>query len=76
MKIKFMFVALAIVATTMTSCKKDYTCKCQRTYTGNNGSLTVDDGNYTFKDNKVKAASRCNDQETTTSDYVRSCSIQ
>jgi hypothetical protein len=71
-----MFAVLAIVATTMTSCKKDYTCKCLRTYTGNSGSLTVDDGNYTDKENKVKAASDCNNQQTTTSDYTRNCSIQ
>jgi hypothetical protein len=76
MKIKFLFAVLAIVATTMTSCKKDYTCKCQRTYAGNNGSLTVDDGTYVFKDNKAKATSRCNDQETSTNDYTRNCSIQ
>jgi hypothetical protein len=76
MKIKFLFAVLAIVATTMTSCKKDYTCKCQRTYASNSGSVTVDDGSYIFKDNKITAASRCHDQETTTSDYTRNCSIQ
>jgi hypothetical protein len=76
MKIKYLFAVLAIIATTMTSCKKNYTCKCQRTYTGNSGSVTIDDGTYTFDDNKIKAASRCNDLETTTSDYTRNCSIQ
>jgi hypothetical protein len=74
-------VVIALGATTtMVSCKKDYTCKCQKTYTGNNGSATIDDGVYTYKDSRVRAEKRCNDQEGQKSDiggtYTRDCEIQ
>jgi hypothetical protein len=63
-----------------TSCKKDYICKCQKTYTGTNGSVTVNDGQYTYKDTQPRAIDRCNANETTGSDlggdYTRDCDIQ
>ena len=73
-------VVIAFGATTMVSCKKDYNCKCEKTWTGNNGSVTKDDGVYTYKETRVKAEAKCNDQEKTGSDilgdYTRNCSIQ
>ena len=80
MKNKIILLGLAIVATTMVSCKKDYTCKCSKIYTTSSGSTTKDDGTYTFKDNKVKAEDKCNQQESTGSDingdYARECDIE
>jgi hypothetical protein len=80
MKNKMMLIGLAIVATTMFSCKKDYDCKCNKIYTDSNGTTTVDDGTYTFRATKVKAASKCNDQERTGSDlggdYSRECDLK
>ena len=79
MKNKIIVLGLAILATSLFSCKKDYTCKCSKIYTGSVGSVTVNDGTYTFKDNKVRAADKCNQQETTGSDlggdYSRQCDI-
>lgn len=76
---KMFVLVLAIVAITMSSCKKEYTCKCQKIYTTSNGTTTVDDGSYVFKDNKAGASSSCNDQERTGSDlggdYSRQCDI-
>ncbi len=65
----------------MTSCKKDYVCKCSKTYTKANGNTeTETDGQYTFKDTKPRAADRCNEQEGSGSDisgsYTRDCEIQ
>jgi hypothetical protein len=66
--------------TTMTSCKKDYNCKCSKTYTKSGGSVTVDDGVYTYKDSRVKAEQKCDDLESTGNDiggdYTRNCDIQ
>ncbi len=79
MNTKIFLVGLAIVATTMVSCKKDYTCKCSKIRTTSSGSVTTDDGSYVFKDNKVGAASSCDKQEGTGSDilgdYSRQCDL-
>ncbi len=73
-------VVLALGATTMVSCKKDYNCKCDKTRTGNSGSITTNDGIYTFKDTRLKAEAKCNDLEETGSDilgaYTKNCEIQ
>jgi hypothetical protein len=67
-------------STTMVSCKKDYTCKCQKTYTKSGGSVTVDDNIYTYKDTRTKAEKRCSDNEGQGNDlggdYTRDCEIQ
>ncbi len=80
MKTKMMIIALAVIATTMVSCKKDYTCKCSKVRVTSNGSTTTDDGSYIFKDNKASAADKCNQQESTGTDlygdYSRQCEIQ
>ncbi len=66
--------------TTMTSCKKDYNCKCTKTYVKSGGSATIDDGVYNYKDTRVKAEQKCNDLEKTDSDlggdFTRNCDIQ
>ncbi len=78
-KNKIALIALAIVATTMFSCKKEYTCKCSKIYTTSTGSVTYDDGSYIFKDNEARAADQCNNQEGTGTDlqgeYSRQCDI-
>ena len=78
-----MIVALALgLGGAMTSCKKDYVCKCTKTYTKSNGSTTTEpDGQYTFKDTSPRAADRCNQQEGSGDDifagaYTRDCQIQ
>ena len=80
MKTKMMILALAVIATTMVSCKKDYTCKCSKVRTTSSGSTTTDDGSYMFKETKATATSKCNDQESTGTDiygnYSRQCTIQ
>jgi hypothetical protein len=79
MKNKILVIGLAIVATSMFSCKKDYTCKCSKIYSYSSGSVSVDDGTYIFKDNKARAADNCNKQESTGTDilgdYSRQCDI-
>lgn len=71
--------ALALVLM-LGSCKKDYVCKCTKTYTGGSTTVTIDDGNYTYKENKVNAAEKCDANEKTDSDlggdYTRNCDIQ
>lgn len=82
MKRRILLVAIVALGatTTMVSCKKDYSCKCQKTYTKSSGSVTLDDGIYTYKDTRVKAEKRCNDQEGQGNDiggdYTRDCEIQ
>ncbi len=80
MKNKLVLIGLAIVATTMFSCKKEYTCECSKIYTTNNGTETLDDGSYVFKDNAARAEKQCDKQERTGSDlggdYSRQCQIK
>ncbi len=80
MKNKIVLIGLAIVATTLFSCKKEYDCKCKKIYTDSNSTTTVDDGTYTFKDTKAKANTKCDNQEGTGSDlggdYSRECEIE
>jgi len=71
---------IALFTLSLASCKKDYNCECTKTRTSGSSSLTTEDGNYTFKDTRARAESRCNDQEGTGSDglgdYTRDCDIK
>ena len=80
MKNKLLLMGVVILSTALFSCKKDYTCKCTKTYTDSTITTTKDDGTYVFKDNAARASQRCNDQETTGTDllqgpWTRDCSI-
>ncbi len=79
MKTKIIFLGLAIVAITMVSCKKEYTCSCDKIYTTATGNETVEDGSYILKDNEARAADQCNKQESTGTDsrgdFSRQCDI-
>jgi hypothetical protein len=77
---KLLLISLLIgAAVSATSCKKEYTCSCQKIYTGSSGSTSIDDGVYTYKDSRTRAEDRCDDEETTGSDlggdYSRECQI-
>lgn len=81
MKKLIVLVAAIALSGAMTSCKKDYVCKCTRTYTHSDGSTeTKPDGQYTYKDTKTRAIDRCNQQEGNGSDlsgsYTRNCDIE
>ena len=82
MKKLIVLVAALALGGAMTSCKKDYVCKCEKTYTKSNGNKTTEtDGSYTFKDTKVRASDRCNKEEGSGNDvlkgdYTRDCQIQ
>ena len=71
---------IALFGFAFTSCKKDYTCSCQTVRTNEDGETsTTNDGTYTYKDSEARAATRCNDQETSGEDllgtYTRECQI-
>jgi hypothetical protein len=72
--------SLLFIITSVTSCKKDYTCKCSKTYTTNGGSTTNDYSVYTYNDTKGRAVTRCNDNDNSGSDvggaYSINCQIQ
>lgn len=72
--------AIVFAATSITSCKKDYTCKCSKTYTSGSGSSTSDYSIYTYKDSRKRAEDRCNENTKTGSDlggnYSINCDIQ
>lgn len=78
---KSIIAAFALLVTLgFASCKKEYKCECEKTRTGSSTTVTTADGNYTFKDTRARAESRCNDQESTGSDalgsYTRDCEIR
>jgi hypothetical protein len=82
MKNKIVLIGLALVAIAVFSCKKDYTCKCSKTYADSTGTGTVkkDDGSYIFKDSKTRATDECDGLDKTgadlNGDYNRQCTIQ
>jgi len=77
---KSVIAIIALFTLSLASCKKDYKCECEKTRTSGSTTLTTADGNYTFKDTRTRAESRCNDQETTGNDgfgaYTRDCQIK
>ncbi|MCE3279793.1 MAG: hypothetical protein K0S44_1984 [Bacteroidetes bacterium] len=72
--------ALIFAGTSFTSCKKDYTCKCSKTYTSGTGSSTQDYSVYTYRETRDRAETRCNENTTTGydlgGDYSINCQIQ
>lgn len=75
-----MSAVLFMVTVSITSCKKDYVCKCSKTYTGSSATVTTDYSQYTYKDTRTRAEDRCNANSETSSDifgdYAINCSIQ
>lgn len=71
---------LLIMGSLMTSCKKDYLCKCSKTYTSGSGTFTKDYSQYTYKDTRNRAETRCNENTKSDSDmfgnYSVNCQIQ
>ena len=63
----------------ITSCKKNYTCKCSKTYTSGTGVSTKDNSVFTYKENRATADNRCSENEKTASDlggnYTINCDI-
>ncbi len=77
---KSVIAIVALFTLSLVSCKKDYKCECEKTRTSGSTSITSADGDYTFKDSRTRAESRCNDQETSGADglgtYTRDCQIK
>ena len=73
-------VAAVLILAGTTSCRKDYTCKCSKTYTTGSGSSTSDYSTYTYNENRKRAEDRCNANAATGSDlfgdYSINCAIQ
>lgn len=71
---------LLAIASSVASCKKDYVCKCTKTYTGNTTSVSSDYSQYTYKDTRKRAEDRCNENADSGSDffgdYSVNCQIQ
>lgn len=71
---------IAFIALSLASCKKDYTCECNKVRTSNGNTLSTHDEDYKFTDSRTRAESKCNDQEKTGSDalgdYSRECQIK
>ncbi len=78
---KIILVALVIITISLlSSCKKEYVCKCSKTYSSSSGTTTIDYSQYTFKDTRTRAESRCNEQAGSGTDlfgdYSINCQIQ
>ncbi|CAN5526809.1 hypothetical protein BH10BAC1_BH10BAC1_19840 [soil metagenome] len=72
--------ALLFMGTSMVSCKKDYTCKCSKTYTTGSGTSTSNYSVYTYTDTRKRAEDRCNENAESGTDfwgnYSVNCAIQ
>lgn len=71
---------LSIMFVSFTSCKKDYTCQCSKTYTSGTGTSTQEYSVYTYNENRKRAEDRCNENTKSGSDlfgnYSINCQIQ
>lgn len=67
--------ALLLVLTSLVSCKKEYTCQCSKTYTSGTGSSTQNHSIYTYKDSRINAEARCDDNASSGSDIYGNYSI-
>jgi hypothetical protein len=81
MKKSILFAAgMLLVGSSMMSCKKNYTCECSKTYTSGTGSNTNDYSVYTYKDTRVRAETRCNENAESGTDlfgdYSVNCQIE
>lgn len=80
MKKIILFATVLTTVTLMSSCKKEYLCKCSKTYTGSSGTNTNEYSQYTFKENRKRAEDRCNEHVSSGSDifgdYSINCQIQ
>lgn len=77
---KTVIIAVLLSGFTLASCKKDYTCECSKVRTDDDGNRNSSlDGNYSFKDSRLRAEKKCNDLEETGTDlygdYTRECDI-
>jgi hypothetical protein len=65
---------------TGSSCRKDFECKCSKTYTSGTGEPVADYETYRYKERRNKAEARCNANIRSGSDtlgnYDVSCQIQ
>jgi hypothetical protein len=75
MKNIVLIVGILLFGVTMVSCKKDYTCKCSKTYTSGSGSSTSDYSIYTYKDSRKRAEDRCNENTKSGTDLYGDYSI-
>lgn len=78
-KVILTFVVLSGFA--LVSCKKDYVCACTKVRTDSDGNRnSSSDGNYAFKESRIRAEKKCDDLEETGTDilgnYVRQCDIK
>jgi hypothetical protein len=76
MKTFTVIITVLSFAGTVSSCKKNYTCTCTKTYSGSSAYNV--NSTYTYKDNKKEADDKCKKNETSGSDnygaYNVSCS--
>jgi hypothetical protein len=70
-KLVLSIAALALVASTMTSCKKEYTCECTATVLGFTATAST-----TIKDTKKKAKETCEAGNSSTAGATASCKIK
>ena len=73
---KSVIVIVALFTLSLASCKKEYKCECKKTFTSGSSAVITSDGEYTFKDTKARAKSRCEDQESAQNGYTRDCEIK
>ena len=80
MKKLILAAGIFVMMAATTSCKKDYVCKCSKTYTSGSGTSTSDYSRFTYKENRKRAEDRCNENVATGSDlwgdYSINCGIQ
>lgn len=70
-KLVLSIAALALVATTMTSCKKEYDCECTVSGSGVTGG-----GITKIKDTKAKAKEACEALSSTAFGITTTCAIK
>ena len=77
---KVFLIAGVLLSISLASCKKEYVCRCTKTYTSGTGTNVNDYALYPYTDTKNKAEDRCNTNNETSGDfdgaYSINCQIQ
>ena len=72
---KVFLIGGALLSISLASCRKDYVCRCNKTYTSGTGTNIDNYALYPYNDTKRKAEDRCNTNNLNSSDFDGGYSI-
>ncbi len=72
---KIVLIGGVLLSISLTSCRKDYVCRCNKTYTSGTGTNLDNYALYPYNDTKRKAEDRCHTNNLNSADFDGGYSI-